>query len=173
MQACPCGGQPELIEENADMNLSLKGVRCKKCGEAIPIIHDHAPEAIQAWNDWAGGRQSTIPETAGAKHVGISDWLGLGSYDPNVRWARHTIEVRLAQWQYGLSVTTTVDGNTRGASIIRSAIDSVCEKLEEEGCTMTDRDGDTLRFDAGETMSDEYEAMVVGARITSHEKKES
>ena len=67
MQACPCGGQPELIEENTDMNLSLKGVRCKKCGEAIPVIHDHAPEAIRAWNDWAGGRKPAMSKTAGVK----------------------------------------------------------------------------------------------------------
>lgn len=101
-----------------------------------------------------------------------SDLLWLGNYDPNTRWARHTVEVRLAQWQYGLSVTTTVDGNTRGLSIIRSAIESVCEKLEEEGCEMISPNGDTLGFDADETTSDEYEEMVVGARITSHEKQE-
>jgi len=104
--------------------------------------------------------------------VGCDDGLWLAIYDPNIRWAKHTVEVRLAQWQYGLSVTTTVGGNTRGLSIIRSAIESVCEKLEEEGCTMTAPNGDTLGFDAEESTSDEYEAMVVGARITSHQKEE-
>ena len=65
--ACPCGGEAELTEQNTDMNLSLKGVRCKKCGEAIPLIHDHAPEAIRAWNDWAGGRKPAMSKTAGVK----------------------------------------------------------------------------------------------------------
>jgi hypothetical protein len=76
--ACPCGGQPELTEKNTDMNLSLKGVRCKKCGEEIPRIHDHAPEAIQAWNDWAGGRKPEPTATAETEHVCISDGLDRG-----------------------------------------------------------------------------------------------
>ena len=78
--ACPCGGQPEQIEENTDMNLSLKGVRCKKCGEAIPLLHDHAPEAIRAWNDWAGGRKPAMSKTAGVKAVGSGDWLDSGLF---------------------------------------------------------------------------------------------
>ena len=89
MVACPCGGQPELIEENTDMNLSLKGVRCKKCGEAIPLLHDHAPEAIRAWNDWAGGRKPAMSKTAGVKALASAT----GSATPVEWWLKRAAEL--------------------------------------------------------------------------------
>ena len=64
----------------------------------------------------------------------------LRHYDPNVRDAKHVLRVVFQQWGYRAVRHVTIGGNTRGASLIATAVDEAIEQLVSgEG-----PDGDTL-----------------------------
>lgn len=53
-------------------------------------------------------------------------------YDPNIRWARHTIELTFMQWDYALTMEVDVTGNCTGASLFNSAIHTVFDDLWDD-----------------------------------------
>lgn len=96
------------------------------------------------------------------------------TYDPNIHWAEHTVEVVFQQWTYQRKVRVPMRGNCRGMSIIEScvgsAISMLTEQLEETGRVFfKDARGKQLEFDRSND-PDDFEKMVVGVSIIKHVK---
>lgn len=99
----------------------------------------------------------------------------MNTYDPNIVWAKHTVEIDYQQWDYKGTFTVQIGGNCRGLSILTDAISSHADKLADEHeypmlilkRPAENGDGeDTLECDADET---ELERMCVAIRIVKHE----
>lgn len=56
----------------------------------------------------------------------------LKNYDPNVRFAMHVVELTYMVWDYKITAKVQIGGNTKGASILNSAIGLCADKLREE-----------------------------------------
>lgn len=56
----------------------------------------------------------------------------LAMYDPNIHWARHTVEITYMQWDYRCTVLIEILGNCRGATLFSSAIARHAEQLYEQ-----------------------------------------
>jgi hypothetical protein len=76
MIACPFCGWLETAHEKAE-HIIVDGahcLQCRRCKAVGPQTFDDLG-GVTAWNKRAGGRQPATSETAGTKHVGISDLL--------------------------------------------------------------------------------------------------
>ena len=101
------------------------------------------------------------------------------SYDPNIRWARHSFELTFMQWDYSITVQVDVCGNCKGASLFSSAISVVFDDLyddDESNAQIVlkrpaeDGEGeDTLEIDMEDV--EELEALCVSVQIVKHEKE--
>lgn len=104
----------------------------------------------------------------------------IASYDPNIRWARHTFELTFMSWDYSLTVQVDVCGNCKGASLFDSAINvAFDDEYDSEGGTSVlvlkrpAKDGngeDTL-----EVEFEDYEELAnlcVSAKIIGHVKED-
>lgn len=109
--------------------------------------------------------------------------MTLPTYDPNIRWAVHTVEITYQAWDYTTTAQVTVKGNCRGMDILKSAVDNHADRLfKEQGDYPTlvltrpgkpDADGtcelDTLETSPeDESLEDWLEAMCLGVRIVAH-----
>ena len=103
----------------------------------------------------------------------------MATYDPNIRWAKHEVEITYQSWEYAAVATVSVRGNCKGFSIIESALSMHADKLyEDQGenteltLTRTAADGsgqDTLHCSPdGEDIEQWLAEMCVGVRIISH-----
>lgn len=104
------------------------------------------------------------------------------NYNPNIRWGTHVIEVTLQQWEYKNTVVFTMGGNTKGASILDSALSGIFDNIfiensgnlrELEGSDGEEWFGVILVNSDGEEMECEDEMMyfddyVVGVRIIDY-----
>lgn len=105
----------------------------------------------------------------------VESQSALSIYDPNIRWAKQTVEIVIQQWDYTATFTVEVGGNCTGFSVIESAIESI---FEEQIPTRTDYDdpiayvvlknaaGDELEVEDDDECEEEWlKNMVVSARI--------
>lgn len=106
----------------------------------------------------------------------------LKTYDPNIRWARHTIEITYQVWEYTLTVSVGIKGNCRGMSLLSDAVRIHAEELfEQQGAAPTlvlvDPNGDTLECTCDDYVRDEdedpdidnwLEKMCVGVKFVGH-----
>ena len=53
-------------------------------------------------------------------------------YDPNVRWACHTIELTFMQWNYSIKMQTEVHGNVTGADLFDGAVRNCFDELYDQ-----------------------------------------
>ena len=58
------------------------------------------------------------------------------NYDPNIYEGIHTVKVTLQEWDYTGYVIMTIDGNCKGASILRNALnlDEFEDNINENQC---------------------------------------
>lgn len=104
------------------------------------------------------------------------------TYDPNIQWATHDVEIMYQQWDYTCTAVVQVEGNCKGFSIMESAISMHVDKIFEDAQDMLEptmvlkrpaEDGvgeDTLETSADcESVGRWLEAMCVGIRIVGHE----
>ena len=103
----------------------------------------------------------------------------LQTYDPNITWARHTVELTFMQWDYSLTVEVEVGGNCRGYDLLEGAINVAFGELydddEDDAVIVLRRpaeDGnreDTLEVTIDGT--DELKSHCVSAVLVKHEKE--
>lgn len=104
-------------------------------------------------------------------------------YDPNISWARHTIELTFMQWDYSLKVQVEILGNTKGSSLLDSAIyryhDTLMEEASEDGLSILRLrragPGPEYADDILEITVDDEECLediCVSAVIVKHEAEE-
>jgi hypothetical protein len=53
-------------------------------------------------------------------------------YDPNIHWARHTIELTFMQWNYCIKIQTEILGNVTGADLFEGAVRNCFDKLYDQ-----------------------------------------
>lgn len=103
------------------------------------------------------------------------------TYDPNIRWAEHTVELTYQLWDYKATATVSVNGNCRGFSVLHSAVSiHACELFDKEGecptmiLEMPDGAGgvDTLETNPDDDIDGWLESMCVGMRIVGHKEEE-
>jgi hypothetical protein len=100
------------------------------------------------------------------------------NYNPNIYWARHTVELTFMQWGYSLTTQVDVYGNCKGASLFKYAINVAFddEYDSEDGTSVLvlkrpaeDGSGeDTLEVDF-----EDYEELIdlcVSAKIVKFEQ---
>jgi len=111
--------------------------------------------------------------------------MSLETYDPNVRWAKHTIEITYQKWAYMLPVQVEMGGNCRGMALISDATNIHADQLyEQQGATptliLTAPNGDELEDTCDEYVRDDDEepdinrwldAMCVCVRFVKHEEE--
>jgi hypothetical protein len=105
--------------------------------------------------------------------------MTLTTYDPNIRWAKHTVEITYQMWDYSGTFEVSIRGNCRGFSILDNAIEHHSDELyrkQGESAVLTlkrpadDGNGeDTLECDADENS---LQDMCVGLRIVRHEEED-
>jgi hypothetical protein len=105
------------------------------------------------------------------------------TYNPNIRWAKHTVEITYQMWDYTAQAIVEVHGNTRGASILDSAIALHADELfQKQGkyplfyltrpakvAGEVDELQMTVGEDSGDDIEEELKQMCVGLRIIGHE----
>ena len=104
--------------------------------------------------------------------------MTLSTYDPNIRWAKHEVEITYQSWHYTTSVIVTIKGNCKGFSIIESALSMHADQLfDAQGecpqliLTRPAEDGDgedTLETTPDDDIENWLESMCVGVRIVGH-----
>ena len=93
------------------------------------------------------------------------------SYDPNMRWAMHTIEFTFMQWDYSIKLKQDICGNCKGAYLFRSAMQSLFEDLPSATIFLKRPAEDGNGEDSLEvTLEDEDELseLCVSASIVEH-----
>lgn len=108
----------------------------------------------------------------------------LPTYDPNIRWSKHIIEITYQQWDYRLSVEVEIGGNLHGAEVLEYAISTHADdlfKAQGEDAVLVLRrpaadgsgDEDTLEVCADDgDLEDFLTDMCVGLRIVRHERED-
>lgn len=103
-------------------------------------------------------------------------------YDPNIKWACHTIELTFMQWGYSLKMQTEVHGNVTGADLFSGCVRDCFDKLYDQ--TVGDyaqiilkrpaEDGKGGEDELEVSLDDEDDLMqiCVGACIIKHEAEE-
>lgn len=100
----------------------------------------------------------------------------INEYNPNINWARHSIELTFMQWDYSLTMEVDVCGNCHGANLFDGAI-SICfselyDDEDEDGLIVLKRPGtDGGEFDTLEVSvydESDLEAICVGIKIVKH-----
>lgn len=105
--------------------------------------------------------------------------VGLKTYDPNIRWAVHIVEITYQMWEYSTTAQVTVTGNCKGESILQSAIGVHADEIyEQQGDNAElilrrpaeDGDGeDTLTTSPDDDDIESWlESMCVGLKIVAH-----
>lgn len=109
--------------------------------------------------------------------------LPLQSYDPNITWADHTVEITYQLWDYAKTVEVRVSGNCRGFDILESAFAQHAEGTEFDSddpeiiLSRPAEDGsdepDTLECTPDEDDCVEHwlRKLCVGIRIVKHERE--
>jgi hypothetical protein len=100
----------------------------------------------------------------------------LTSYDPNIHWAKQTIEVVLQQWADKAVFLAVIGGNCQGLDVIEAAIAEVFNGLPNENDTtyveLKNAAGDFTRYYDEEEQEEEWmRNMVVSVRIVEQEKE--
>ena len=112
------------------------------------------------------------------------------TYDPNIRWAKHTVEITYQQWEYTMKYSVELKGNVKGSEIMKYAIEQHAETIlgqldENPRLELTmykqNEDGeiDTLLCGVADGASDGYDdddpdvedwlsKMCVGLKIIKH-----
>ncbi len=112
--------------------------------------------------------------------------MTLETYDPNIQWGTHTIEITYQMWEYTFTTQVEIGGNCKGMSLLKDAVSEHGNRLfKEQGnqpeIIMTAPNGDTLentcdhylRDDDDEPDIDEWlESMCVCVRIVKHAKEQ-
>ena len=103
----------------------------------------------------------------------------LQTYDPNITWARHTVELTFMQWDYSLKMTAEVGGNCRGYDLMDSAIDLAFDELydeDEDNAVIylrrpaEDGNGED-ELEVSLDGVDELKSLCVSAVLVKHEKE--
>ncbi len=122
-------------------------------------------------------------------HAPLPGGHAMPAYDPNIRWANHTVEISLQQGDARGTVTVEVGGNCKGADILSSAVESLVdaidelqERLDEEDaqveivlrkCAADGSDGSdggtVIVSPDGEGIERWLTSMIVGMRVIRHE----
>lgn len=107
--------------------------------------------------------------------------MKLTNYDPNIKWAVHTIKVSFMRWGYKGYVTYRVGGNGKGLSLLNIDADDLYDtKFVENPVNFRDLDEDWFSMelinDDGVVMEceDEFDYLadyIVGVEIVGHEKE--
>lgn len=101
------------------------------------------------------------------------------TYDPNIRWGKHTWEFTFQIWDYTITLTQELGGNCRGASTLEYALGNLAVRLyDEQGeypeLQMKRVNPDTLEeeilFNTLEDgcIEEELNSMLVKAELVSH-----
>lgn len=142
-------------------------------------------------NDWMGNNcpAEATPRTGIAllREVALAvaeATPALPAYDPNIRWAKHVIEITYQQWDYRLTVEVEIGGNLHGAEVLEYAISTHADDLlQAQGefpmlvlrrPAADGSDGeDTLEVFADDgDIEDFLTDMCVGLRIVCHERED-
>ncbi len=183
---------PLSVDEWSDLILlSLDGAwRAGHEPEAIAqAIHDKlCVNEKRDWPDW----RAVDPDKA-IEHVRSesteSETYELKNYDPNIYWGEHVIELTYMQWDFKATATVRIGGNTKGASILKSAIDVHAEELwktqgdvptlvlckpgpDEDECLECTCDEYVHESDTNPDIEQWLERMCVGLRIVGHTQEE-
>ncbi len=90
------------------------------------------------------------------------------SYDPNIHFGRHTVEITFMKWGYKNTVTATLNGNCTGMGVISHCHEEACEKASDEGMTLVDESGKKLECEPDDSPGD-WENCIVGINIVKFE----
>jgi len=99
-------------------------------------------------------------------------------YDPNINWARHSIELTFMQWDYSLTMEVDVCGNCKGATLFDAAISTCFDEMydqDDDDCVIElkrpaqDGEGDTLEISIYD--ESDLEEICVGIKIVKHVKE--
>ncbi len=104
------------------------------------------------------------------------------SYDPNIQYGIHTIEITLQLWEYVGHITRKIGGNCKGIDVLDfdfecedgDCLDSDCNlKFNEEynyfSATLKDSEGNTMEVE--ESVHD-FNKMIVKVEIIDFQKDE-
>lgn len=110
----------------------------------------------------------------------------LPTYDPNIRWAVHTVELTYQLWEYKHVATVEIKGNCKGADILSAAIDRHAdvlfetqgpipefEMLDDAGSALLNQCDEYADYDDEDSDPDIERwltRMCVGLRIVGHRK---
>jgi hypothetical protein len=137
----------------------------------------NARRLVACWNACDGISTETLEASFDAGGGGRQ--FSMKTYDPNIRWAMHTVEITYQMWEYTLTAVVTVTGNCRGKSILETAIGIHADEIYEQqgdnvelalsGPGKEDGDKDELLTSPEDDDIESWlESMCVGLKIVSH-----
>lgn len=89
------------------------------------------------------------------------------NYDPNIRFSRQAVLLKLQSWDYIGTAEVVIGGNCKGASVIHSAISEWLDETEEVTLSKeTEDEIETL------LVEDDLADLIVGVEIIGIEKDE-
>lgn len=91
-------------------------------------IRGRLAAALKCWGRLTGEESDELVALFAA---GNGRQPAMNTYDPNIQWGRHRVEITYQQWDYTLQVFVNSLGNCKGYSVLDTAIFTHSNELSE------------------------------------------